>query len=300
MLDVFNQQIEDFIKEGMSHIYWYKKDLRIAWTKSGVPQNIINELFNKRNEENRKLSKRELMNELYFKLRAGEYNRRLEISRNFVRTLIERKTFVRQDPKHQIEKAEFCSMKLKEIVRNQNDEKRDKEVKKKATKKEPSFSEQLKVLENKFYEISGHKPQTRGKKLEDLFYELMKISGIETEKSYRVVGEEIDGAIKYDGHYYLVELKWHEKKIGQKDISSLYMKVEGKLESRGIFISMNGYSSEVLESLKIGKTSKVILLDGTHIMNLLTGRYSVKEMLDYCIKEACLKGNINPSANIYG
>ena len=77
LLDVFTQEIEDYIKEGMSHVYWYRRDLERAWVKASVPTNMVKEIFGKRDTENRKLTKRQLMNELYFKLRKGDFNKRL-------------------------------------------------------------------------------------------------------------------------------------------------------------------------------------------------------------------------------
>jgi hypothetical protein len=44
--------------------------------------------------------------------------------------------------------------------------------------------------------------------LEKIFPELMRISGIPCDGPFKIVGEQMDGAIKYDGHHYIVELKW--------------------------------------------------------------------------------------------
>ena len=35
--------------------------------------------------------------------------------------------------------------------------------------------------------------------------------GIEVTESFKIVGEQIDGAIKYDGEHYIIEAKWHDK-----------------------------------------------------------------------------------------
>ena len=88
---------------------------------------------------------------------------------------------------------------------------------------------------------------------------LMRISGIPVEEPFKIVGEQIDGAIKYDSHFYLIELKWRKKKANQAEIASLYMKADGKMEARGIFIAMEGYSDEALQSLPRGKDLKIIL-----------------------------------------
>ena len=126
----------------------------------------------------------------------------------------------------------------------------------------------------------------------------MKVHQIPVEEPFRVVGEQIDGAIKYDGHYYLVELKWQKTKSNQKEIASLFLKAEGKLEARGIFIAMEGFTSECLESLPKGKTLKVLLLDGVHLTSVIFGNYSFSELMEHSISQASLKGEIYCNHNI--
>ena len=120
----------------------------------------------------------------------------------------------------------------------------------------------------------------------------MFLSQIITHEPFRIIGEQIDRGIKHDGHYYLIELKWTKDKIDPKEIASFYFKVEGKLDARGIIISMNGYTSGVIESLPRGKELKVLLLDGVHFTNVISGLYSFKELLDYAVSQASLKANL--------
>jgi hypothetical protein len=126
----------------------------------------------------------------------------------------------------------------------------------------------------------------------------MRISNVPVEDSFKIIGEQIDGAIQYQGRYYLVELKWIGDKANQKDISSLYLKVEGKMDSRGLFIAMNGYSSEVLSSIYRGKEIKVLLLDGCHLTNVISGCYTFQELMSYAIKQASLKSEIYCNHNL--
>lgn len=144
-------------------------------------------------------------------------------------------------------------------------------------------------------ELSGQK---RGYAFEKIFSKLMEISGIPVEEPFKIVEEQIDGAIKYDGHYYLVELKWEKKKAAHKEVSSLYMKAEGKMEARGLFISMQGYSEEIIESLLKGKSIKVLFLDGVHFSNVIWGNYNFQELLEHAINQAPLKGKIYCSHNL--
>jgi len=56
---------------------------------------------------------------LYERLRSGEYDRRLEVSRHFVRVLVEQNSFTPQNEKHRIEVAERSALKLRELIRRQ-------------------------------------------------------------------------------------------------------------------------------------------------------------------------------------
>jgi hypothetical protein len=160
------------------------------------------------------------------------------------------------------------------------------------------YHSQLFSLREKFIETTIKAPQERGYAFEQIFPELMRVSQISVEESFRIKGEQIDGGIKYDGHYYLIELKWTEAKADPKEIGSFFYKVEGKLEARGIMISMNGYTDGVLESLPKGKKLQILLLDGNHIANVIFGHYTFQELLEHAISQASLKGNLYCSHDI--
>ena len=294
MFDVFTEEMEVQIKTGISNLYWFREDLRKAWLRSSVEPRLCNSIFAKTSPDGRKLTKRELMNCLYTELRELDINRRLEISRNFVRILTEHSNFVPQDEKHRIETAERCALKLREIIAQQQKEAEYRDLirnkAQRATKE--NYHSQLLHLSEHFNETVKMDKQKRGYELEKIFSKLMTISGIPVEQPFKIVGEQMDGAIKYDGHYYIVELKWIDKKTDQKNVASLYMKVEGKMDAKGIFIAMNGFSGELLASLPKGKDLKVLLLDGIHFTNVISGIYTFQELLEHAISHACLKGEI--------
>lgn len=300
MIDVFNEQIEVLIKEGISNLYWYKGDLKKLWYRVGVPEQLTTKIFNLKFAD-RQLSKRELLDKLYESLREFEYNKRLEVSRNFVRTLVEHTNFVPQDSGHRIEKAETISLKLKVIVNEQKQQQEYRDnIKNRAEKaKTRNYEDELMNIREQFLEVEKiENPQKRGLEFEKFFTNLMKTNGMPVEEGFRIVGEQIDGAIKHDGHFYLVELKWQKEKSSQKEIASLFMKVEGKLEARGLFISMQGFTKECLESLPKGKNLKVILLDGVHLSSVIFGNYTFSELLEHAISQASLKGEIYCNHNI--
>jgi hypothetical protein len=294
MFDVFTEEIEVIVKDGLANLYWYKDDLKKAWLRSGVDIQITNSLSELRDAEGKKLTKRQLMDHLYERLRTVDFNKRLEISRNFVRILIEHKNFVPQDRSHRIEVAERCALKLREMIAQQEKEREYREqIKRKAREaSQETYSSQLLKLRERFVEAAQLDGQDRGYAFEKIFSDLMRASAIPVEEPFKIEGEQIDGAIKYDGHYYLVELKWVKRKCNQPDIASLYLKAEGKMDARGIFIAMEGYSSEVLSSLPKGKEIKVLLLDGIHFSNVIYENYTFQELIEHAVSYASLRGEI--------
>jgi hypothetical protein len=302
MFDVFTEEVEVLIKDGIANLYWYKGDLHKAWLRSGVPITIRDEVVSLHTDDGQELSKRRQMDALYERLRTGEYNRRLEVSRNFVRILIEQRTFTPQNEKHRVEIAERCSLKLRELIRQQE---KDREYRdsiraraEKATRE--TYDSKLGELRLKFAEAHDLPPQKKGYVLETLFTELMRISGIPVEEPFRIEGEQLDGAIKYDGHYYLLELKWTTDKTEPKEIGHFFFKIEGKLQARGIFLSMNGFSDGAISTLPKGKDLKILLLDGNHLANVIYGTYKFQELLEHAIRQASLKGEIYCAHNIQG
>ncbi|MDQ2768924.1 MAG: restriction endonuclease [Bacteroidota bacterium] len=294
MFDVFTDELEVQIKKGIANLYWFLGDLEKAWLRAGVDNKLTTKIFSQRQEDGSKFSKRQLMDLLYKDIRNTDFNRRLEISRNFVRFLVEHKNFVPASENHRIDIAETCALKLREIINKQKKEfEYNQQTKKRPNIAKPiDYHSELLRVRDQFLEAESKSGQDRGYAFEKVFVELMKISGIPVEEPFKIIGEQIDGAIKYGGHYYLVELKWTKTKSAHKEISSLYMKVEGKLEARGIFISMNGYSSEIIESMPKGKKLTTLLLDGVHFSNVIFGQYKFQELLEHSISQASLKGEI--------
>lgn len=301
MIDVFTDEIEVLIKQGIANLYWFKGDLQKCMLRANVEYTISEKIFSKRNSEGLQISKRQMMDELYIILRNIDYNRRLEISRNFVRILVEHKNFVPHSDGHKIDIAERSALKLREIISQQTKDAEYKDtIKARATEsKKQDYCGELLIIREQFKEISKIVGQKRGYEFEKFFNKMMKVWGIIVEVPFKIVGEQIDGAIKYDSHHYLVELKWEKKKAAHQEISSLYMKVEGKMDARGIFISMEGYSKEILESFPKGKNIKVLFLDGNHLSNVIYGNYTFRELLEHAVNQASTRANIYCSHDLH-
>ena len=76
MLDVFTEQHEVLIKDGIANLYWYRGDLQKAWLRIGVPEPASTNIWKLTDENNHALSKRKCMDKLYELLRSADFNLR--------------------------------------------------------------------------------------------------------------------------------------------------------------------------------------------------------------------------------
>ena len=119
---------------------------------------------------------------------------------------------------------------------------------------------------------------------------------IEVTDPFKIIGEQIDGAIKYEGEFYIIEAKWHDKWSASDELYQFAAKVDGKMYGRGIFISINGFSNDSVQALTIGKALNTILVDGGDLVLVTEGLYTVREMLNNKIKAAQTMGRIYADA----
>ncbi|MGP4845433.1 restriction endonuclease [Marinobacter sp. 1Y8] len=181
---------------------------------------------------------------------------------------------------------------LQEIRDHKIQEERKARAAKEAASQNPKQT--ISELKEKYIALiqGSSPPARRGYELENVLQELGKLSNLEVTEPYRVNGEQIDGAIKFEGEHYLVEAKWQDKASSNEPIYQFVGKIEGKFYGRGVFISVNGFSENVVTSLVHGKAIKTIFVDGEDLMMVLEGFQSFSEMLDKKVKAAQTRGEI--------
>ncbi len=161
-----------------------------------------------------------------------------------------------------------------------------------AASQQPTAS--LDQLRTEYLDLLANKTsrQQRGYALERILTELSRLSNLEATEAFRVHGEQIDGAVKFEGEHYLIEAKWQERSASNEPVYQFAGKVAGKLYGRGLFISVNGFSPEVIRSLVMGKEIQMIFIDGEDLILVLEGHLSLREMIDRKVKAAQTKGLI--------
>lgn len=129
-------------------------------------------------------------------------------------------------------------------------------------------SDQMARVRQEFYSLFAmENAQERGILLEKVLNQLFKTTGVLVREDFRRVSttgigviEQIDGVIQFDGHIYLVEMKWLKNPVTVGDISQHIVRVVNRGSSRGIFISYSGYTRPAIEVCKESLSNAVIVL----------------------------------------
>jgi hypothetical protein len=134
--------------------------------------------------------------------------------------------------------------------------------------------------------------QKRGYALERLLNQLFLLEGLEPRRAFRAIGEQIDGSFEWHGQTHLLEAKWTERRAGGADFGAFAFKLDGKsADTRGLFISIGGFSEEGLAALRQKGGLRFICLDGAHLETVLQPSGSLHATLRSSWRHAGETGN---------
>jgi len=153
---------------------------------------------------------------------------------------------------------------------------------------------ELSLLRDRYYELAQEaNRQKAGLELERILTKIFDIYGLSPREPFRVVGEQIDGSIEFKNEIYLVEAKWTESSINEGELLKFRGKIEGKsLFTRGIFISINGFTKESLYQIKQGKQPSFFLMDGYDLSIILEAQCSLPDLLKHKLRRMCEEGEM--------
>jgi hypothetical protein len=123
--------------------------------------------------------------------------------------------------------------------------------------------------------------QERGRLFEQLLNKIFKYYSERSEGSFNRVGEQLDGLFYFDKHCYYVEARWKKQKTNAADISTLRDRAISGFggDTKALFISFEGYTSDCLESLQGRTDERVILMDGGDLRLVLDCRIAFDVLL---------------------
>ncbi len=106
----------------------------------------------------------------------------------------------------------------------------------------------------------------RGLALEGILNDLFTVDGLSVREAFTIrdeagqVQEQIDGLIVLDRRPVLVEAKWYSKPIGQREISRHLVRLYGRAEVIGLFVSASPYTDAAIAECKTMLSQRVIVL----------------------------------------
>lgn len=139
----------------------------------------------------------------------------------------------------------------------------------------------------------------RGTALEGVLNRLFKSHGILVREAFRRVGadgegvvEQIDGVVEFDGHQYLVEMKWWSEPLGVQEVSAHLVRVFNRHDARGILISQSGYTAPAVTTCRESLAHKVCMLAKLEeIVFLLERGASLVDLLKAKVQAAVIDKN---------
>ena len=134
-------------------------------------------------------------------------------------------------------------------------------------------------------------PARRGYALQRLVLQLLQFEGADASGGFRPRGEEIDGFFSTDHRFFHFECKWEAAEIPASAIYSFRGKFEGKLlGTMGVFVSMSGFSPNVAEVLRYGKTIDVVLFNADDLRYALSSKNTFTNILRIKLRRAAQYG----------
>jgi hypothetical protein len=282
------------LEEALSAIYWVKKDLRhfiecsienravlfdIDWS-SITKREIVATLIN-RMEKRQDIYQEDLLRLIYHVSNMSDFShlKKWENSDDLIKNAKNSVAVLRN----------HCSSYFDlQAEKEMQEQRRQAHIA--SINEKQGFSNKLSAIKKQFENMSqSGNAQARGYEFEQLLNDLFSLYDLQPKKSFKILGEQIDGAFTFEGTEYLLEAKWQSKLSDNAELYTFEGKIERKLKTTlGLFVSYSGFSSEVIESKTQSKS--IILMDGMDLVRVLEGQIALQDMLLLKRQHAALTG----------
>ncbi|MFC4892763.1 restriction endonuclease [Pseudofrancisella aestuarii] len=149
--------------------------------------------------------------------------------------------------------------------------------------------EKLDCIYDDFKKLNFEPPQKRGYILEKIIKAVGEHFDLDSKASYKISGEQIDGAFCFDSVDYLLETKFCEKLVDHTSIILFKEKIENKNKlTLGLFISISGFTETAKKTAAQGRN--MILMDGYDLVLVLEGRVDYLALLREKKKKSSQEG----------
>ena len=285
------------LKQALSLVYWYKQDLRSFLSRSLSDTRVIARL-------NWDDYKRSIVSTLVDFLAQHEHRYQHDLIQ-LISSVCDMNDFTHlkslEDGDTKAKDAENAVRALRtQFGGHQDIQEERRKIQERRKQHSTTMEEltalqtQLKSIKDSFYSLfKSDNTQKRGYVLESILKNMFDVFDLDPKASFKLVGEQVDGAFSFDGTDYLLEAKWQERPVSRADLDGLAAKVSRKLDNTlGLFVSINGYSEDGVRVHGSGR-SVLILMDGSDLTAVVEGRIDLVRLLLRKRRHASQTGNID-------
>lgn len=296
MKNHFPDNVIKALIDALINVFWLKKDLRSLYERCGVPSSMIA-------AQDWSSYKYHIIEPVLSALNSNEEG--LAPLRRILAETLNYKDgdhlLWLQDGKKRKREAERCLEHLRLLVQ-QHDEalheaqeeqaRRRAEAEKTSTKR--AFNERLRQLRDRFLILHQQlDSQGRGYGLETFLHDLFDLFELQPRGAFKVSGEQIDGAFVQEGDHFLLEAKWQKSPVTLDDLRDLDGAVASNLDNTlGLFVAINGFSSEALDRYRQGSRPRLLCMDGADLMAVLEGQIDLGDLLHRKRAVAAQRGQV--------
>ena len=293
---VYPPEVIKALKDALKSIYWYKQDLRLFLNAVGLPNNIVSRQGWHDQQEYKVQIVGNILNEL---IASGDSG--LGSMRRLIQAVLEIPNFNHlkslDDGANEVQAARRSVEVLRKLVL-QHDENLA------VPKKPPSATVKSAVMDatrrrneeigelcskfNKLIALTDH--QRRGFAFEGFLRDLFGVHDLDPRGSFRVVGEQIDGAFESRARSFSSRLDGKMSPRVLLHWTRSRKKWSERLENTlGLFISLSGFSEDGLSAFG-GSRPTMILMDGEDLALVLQALVDFRELLKRKVRHASHTG----------
>jgi hypothetical protein len=287
------------LQEALSVIYHFKKDLRRFLLACGVNNSLLSQVNWGEGQY-----KRQIVADL-FDLILPNQVRFLPVITKLCREVAEMDNFAHlarlEDGPRKVAAAHAAVAELRRLVdSHQTLEEEERLIEERRVRRivretnEGAFQAKLREIRSQFLEVAANEedPQRRGTDLEAAMTGLFDLFDLDPRASFRIKGEQIDGAFTLDGTDYIFEAKWEREPIDRAAIDVFVSKVGRKLDNTlGLLLSMNGFEQSAIDKYS-DRRSTVLLMERYDLQAVLEERIDFVEMLRRKRRHAAETGSV--------
>ena len=290
-------ELLDLLVDTIARLRRSKADVLAFFREAGVPAAMIEPLKQELARNRDALSKFAIVRRVLERVNElGDAT--LAARREIIKRVVEYEDFTSCWPKDQLE-AQGLVARVRHVVnvkdsftRMRQEREREESERRRATLAAAETAAQRErereALRTRFAALFAMTdPSQRGIALEPVLNDLFAFEGIRIRESFRRVSEhgegtleQIDGVIELDGHVWLVEMKWREAPLGTEHVSPHLVRIYGRADARGLFISYSSYTPAAIDTVRGALRQRVVAMcELREILALLDRRESIIPML---------------------